>query len=223
MATSVQNAARIVRAGHTAYARKWSFLVLTLLVFGVTVYSLAKLDLLPDTTAAPAVSLASSPMLASSTSAVPARLPEAPVKIEIPSISLSARVENPASTQVSILDAALLSGAVRYPTSAQLNQDGNVVLFGHSSYLPIVNNPAYKTFDGIQKLKAGDTITVYSADAAYTYSVASVAKMSADSADGIPLEVTGRQLTLATCNSFGKKSDRFVVTADFVESHLLSS
>jgi sortase (surface protein transpeptidase) len=26
-------------------------------------------------------------------------------------------------------------------------------------------------------------------------------------------------LTLATCDSFGTKSDRFIATADFVESH----
>jgi sortase (surface protein transpeptidase) len=30
-------------------------------------------------------------------------------------------------------------------------------------------------------------------------------------------------LTLVTCNSFGAKEDRFVVVADFVESHSLGA
>ena len=97
------------------------------------------------------------------------------------------------------------------------------MIFGHSSYLPIVNNKAYKTFDGIQKLSAGDRITVYSSGAAYTYAVRTVEKKSAAADDGIPLTVAGKVLTLATCDSFGEKSDRFVVTADFVESHAISS
>lgn len=219
MATAVQGAARIIRVGKETYSRKWSFLVLSLLVFAVSVYSLARLDLLPDPIKAPAVTLASTPVLASSTPIAQVAVTEEPIKIEIPSIALSATIANPISTTISILDEALLKGAVRYPTSAKLNQDGNVVLFGHSSYLPIVNNLAYKTFDGIQKLKVGDTITVYSSDTAYVYAVESVAKMNADSGDGIPLQVQGRKLTLATCNSFATKSDRFVVTAHFVESH----
>ena len=88
--------------------------------------------------------------------------------------------------------------------------------------LPLVNNQAYKTFNGIQKFVAGDVVTVYSSGTAYTYLVRSVAKESVNDNKGIPLEVSGRVLTLVTCNSFGAKEDRFVVTADFVESHLIS-
>jgi LPXTG-site transpeptidase (sortase) family protein len=120
------------------------------------------------------------------------------------------------------LDGDLLTGAVHYPTSAELGEDGNVVLFGHSSYLPIVKNQAYKTFDGIQKLAVGDLVTVYSSTTAYTYAVRTVAKESANDAI-IPLTVDGRVLTLSTCNSFGEKTDRFVVTADFVGSEAISS
>ena len=112
---------------------------------------------------------------------------------------------------------------MRYPTSARLGETGNVVIFGHSSYLPVVGNQAYKAFNGIQKLVAGDTITVYSSGTAYTYQVRDVAKESAASDAGIDLAVTGRVLTLATCDSFGAKSDRFIVTADFVESHSVST
>jgi LPXTG-site transpeptidase (sortase) family protein len=97
-----------------------------------------------------------------------------------------------------------------------------MVLFGHSSYLPVVHNLAYKTFDGIQNLTAGKVVTVYSADTAYTYRVRTVTKESATTA-GIPLQVSGRVLTLSTCDSFGEKTDRFVVVADFVDSYSISN
>ncbi len=86
-----------------------------------------------------------------------------------------------------------------------------------------MHNQAYKTFDGIQNLKQGDVITVYSSDTAYTYSVRTVEKMSAASNEGIALNVAGKVLTLSTCNSFATKDDRFVVTADFVESHSITA
>ncbi len=216
----VECAARLIRVGRRAYERKWTFLGVSVFVFFLSVLALAALDLLPDppaaTPAAPQVvvdAVANMP--------VPAVVVEEPVKIEIPAISLASTIANPATTDIETLDKLLLKGAVRYPTSAELGETGNIVLFGHSSYLPIVGNQAYKTFDGIQKLVAGDDILLYSADAVHTYRVRSVSKESAEGDAGIPLSVTGKVLTLVTCNSFATKSDRFVVTADFVESHSL--
>lgn len=175
---------------------------------------LERFDLLPDTMLAPAA-----PAVARSVTISPA-VAELPMKIEIVKINLYTAISNPITTDVSVLDKELLSGAVRYPTSAKLGETGNVVIFGHSSYLPIVRNQAYKAFNDIQKLTAGDAVTVYSSDNAYTYRVRSVAKESTN--DTIPLTVTNRVLTLSTCDSFGTATDRFVVVADFVESHAIS-
>jgi LPXTG-site transpeptidase (sortase) family protein len=146
-----------------------------------------------------------------------------PIKVVAKKIGLSATIANPATTNVEALDQYLLSGADRYPTSATLDQNGTVVLFGHSSYLPIVNNKAYKTFNGIQNLKQGDEITVYSANHTYVYAVQTVEKESATSGYGIPLTTSGHTLVLATCDSFATKSDRFVVTATLVGSSALGS
>lgn len=212
--------ARLLGAGARAYARKWSFLGVFAVAFLGSVLALAKLDLLPQT---PPVVAASQSVLASEREPEPVMAVELPTEIDIPAIGLAATIANPTTTEIEVLDRNLLKGAVRYPTSAKLGETGNVVLFGHSSYLPIVGNPAYKTFNGIQKLVAGDTITVYAPDAAYTYRVRTVAKENAASGAGIALATTGRVLTLSTCNSFGTKTDRFVVTADFVESHSLST
>lgn len=216
---------RLIRAGKRAYARKWSFFGTFLLAFFTSVSLLGQLDLLPEpssTSATSSLVLADTRSTVSADASTPAAVSELPIKIEIPAINLSASIVNPTTTDISILDQNLLTGAVRYPTSAKLGEEGNVVLFGHSSYLPVVRNQAYKTFNGIQKLVAGDVVTVYSSGTAYTYRVRSFTKESTNDA-GIPLSVTGRVLTLSTCDSFGAKTDRFVVVADFVESHSIST
>ena len=206
----VRFAARLIRAGQRISVKKGSFLGVFALVFVGSVFTLAAFNLLPSP-ADGQVRLVHLDKSDLSTA-------ELPLKIEIPEIGVLATIVNPANTGIEELDQELLKGAVRYPTSARLGEDGNVVLFGHSSYLPIVGNPAYKTFNGIQKLTPGNTIQVYSSLSVYTYRVRSMTKESADTA-AIPLSITGKVLTLSTCNSFAEKSDRFVVVADFVESH----
>lgn len=217
---------RLIRAGKEAYEKKWSFFGVFIFAFFGSVVVLAQLDLLPDTTpaTAEASAIVAAPKavlgVSKSESTVAIGLP---IRIEIPAINLAATIENPTVTTVAVLDGGLLRGAVRYPTSAKLGEVGNVVIFGHSSYLPVVGNPAYKTFNGIQKLSAGDVVTVYSSSTAYTYRVRSMVKEKANDNTAIPLEISGRTLTLVTCNSFGAKEDRFVVTADFVESHSIAT
>lgn len=149
--------------------------------------------------------------------------PEAPVRIVAKDIGLDITVVNPASSDITVLDEALKSGAVHYPTSAPLGVNGTVLLFGHSSYLPVVYHQYYKTFDGIQNLKTGQIVSVYSGTTEYRYAVTGV--RVADSADEdnnrIPLLSDNKYLTLVTCDSFAAKSNRFVVTANYVGAYAL--
>ena len=208
---------RFIRVGRRVYTRKWSFLWLFAVAFLGSVSVLAQADLLPE---APLIVVEK---INTPAPAVAVTVSELPTKIEISHINLSANIMNPTTTNIAALDTELLKGAVRYPTSAKLGEMGNVVLFAHSSYIPVVGNQAYKAFNNIQKLAVGDIVTVYSVGTAYTYSVRSVVKEVVDNNAGIPLSVTGKVLTLVTCNSFtDTKQDRFVLTADFVESHLIS-
>ena len=156
---AVMQTVKVLRALGRAWSRKWSFLAVFLGTFFVSFSVLAAFDLVPEApakvaedTTVPASALSASAMLAA---------PENAVRVEIPAIDLNVSIENPESTSVAILDDALTRGAVRYPTSAKLGEEGNVILFGHSSYLPIVNNSAFKAFNDIQKLKEGDRI-IYS-------------------------------------------------------------
>ena len=201
-------------AAAKTWNRKWSFLGLFLFMFFATTGVLGALDLLPETAE---VARTDSASLSASASLALERT-EKPTVIEIPRLDLKVSVANPTSTDVPTLDRALLDGVVRYPTSAELGEQGNVIIFGHSSYLPVVRNAAFKAFNGIEKLRAGDRILVTGSDRTFVYEVETVRQADADE-DAIPLTVSGSKLTLATCDSFGTKSDRFIVTANLVESY----
>jgi LPXTG-site transpeptidase (sortase) family protein len=140
-----------------------------------------------------------------------------PLKIIIDRLDKKIAVHNPESRDVAILDAALLKGVVRHPDSADLVSEGNIFILGHSSYLPNVLNKNFQAFNGIQDLVWGDTIKLQSADAEYVYRVQKVYKAKA--ADVVVPFTPGKaMLTLATCNSFGSKDDRFVVEAALIET-----
>ena len=217
---AINQTVKFIRAFGRAYDNKWSFLAAFLAVFFVSFSTLAALDIVPEPVekVAEEVSVPQGTLAASAIMAAP----ENAVRVEIPTVGINVTIKNPASTDVAVLDEALLTGAVRYPTSAKLGQEGNTILFGHSSYLPLVNNKSFKAFNEIQNLEEGEKITVYGETMAYVYAVTDVAQADADEA-AIPLTKTGHTLTLATCDSFGKKTSRFIVTAELVESYPIAS
>ncbi len=143
---------------------------------------------------------------------------ELPIRIVAKAIGLDKTIANPISTDVETLDAALLDGTVRYPTSARLGEQGTMLIFGHSSYLPIVHNQMYRAFNRINELKVGDSITVTGGGTDYIYSVTKV-RLTDASEEIIDLSKTnGTHLTLSTCDTLSKKSARWVVEADLVGS-----
>jgi LPXTG-site transpeptidase (sortase) family protein len=139
-----------------------------------------------------------------------------PDRLVIPALGKDLPVSNPQTTNIEALDEALKSSVVRYPTSGLLGEDGtNTLIFGHSSYLPVVRNKLYKAFNEIQDLKVGDKIEAVAEGTVYEYKVVRVYRASALD-DSIALTVGKHRITLLTCNSFGEKSDRWVVEAEFV-------
>ncbi len=196
------------------YARKWTFVaVFTLIFFG----ALSALSLLGLSPAVFRASLVPDVVLTPSGTGEPviAEKGELPIGIEIPSIGVKANVSNPRSTDIAVLDQELLAGAVRYPGTGIPGERGNVLLFGHSSQLPIVHNQAFKAFNDIQNLKEGEPIYVVGPTKVYVYAVEKVEEANTNT-DAISLDVNGSRLTLATCNNFGTKEDRFIVTAKLV-------
>lgn len=135
-----------------------------------------------------------------------------PSRIVIPSVGIDSVIIQPKSPTISILDSALEQGAVYYPGSGFIEK-GTMFIFGHNSGLPVVVNQAYKTFTNLEKSKIGDEIHIYDRNGKkYTYEVERVYQANAETAF-IDLSRSGRRLTISTCNSFGAKSDRWVVDA----------
>lgn len=193
-----------------------TFILTFAVLLGITVGFLSLVDALPDNGQQ---TLQSSTTPEQST-LLPAGQGEETMRIVIKDIGIDDSVSNPTSTDNDVLDAALLKGAVHYPSTALLGEAGTVLLFGHSSYLPIVHNQNYKAFDGIQNLKPGQIISLYSTTTEYRYAVVGVRTANATE-DIVELPQEGQHLTLITCDSFGTKSDRYVVTADLQGSYAL--
>lgn len=138
-----------------------------------------------------------------------------PISITFDRLEKTITVSNPTSREVADLDEALLAGAVRHPDSADFSEPGNIFILAHSSYLPNVMNKNFQAFNGIQTLTWGDKVRVSSADTEYVYRVEKVYKAKAEEVF-VPETPGEAKLTLATCNSFGSKDDRFIVEATLI-------
>jgi LPXTG-site transpeptidase (sortase) family protein len=196
--------------------RFFSFAATFVVLFGLTYVFLAMVDALPEPRGTTNTEVVDEPI------DTPVGVAEQPVRIEARDVGLDSKIITPASLDVDVLNAAVDRAAVHYPSSGLLGQNGTVLLMGHSSHLPIVHNQAFKTFNGIEKLKEGQVISVYSGTTEYRYTVKEVrfAKAVAHTdGDVIELRTDGKYLTLVTCDNFGVKSDRWIVTADFAGAY----
>lgn len=139
-----------------------------------------------------------------------------PSRIQIPAIELDLPVQNTQSRDMETLDVALKDGPVRHMDSALLGEEGNVLVFGHSSHIPVVRNPMYKAFNRVPELSAGDAIRISGEGKEFLYSVISVKQVDAEEAI-IDLSKNGvKRLTIVTCDTLTGKSARFVLEAELV-------
>lgn len=138
---------------------------------------------------------------------------ELPLSIKVSKVGIDSQIYNPESTDIKTLDDLLLKGVVHYPGSGLLGGNGNVFLFAHSTGIRIVNNQAFKSFNGLKNLKEGDSISVFSDKNEYIYKVSSVKLEGADKAL-VTFDTSDKKLTLSTCNTFGAKTERYVVEAE---------
>lgn len=135
-----------------------------------------------------------------------------PTRIVIEKIGVNAPVNNPKSASIPVLDRSLKEGAVRYPGSGGLEGGRQMFLFGHSSRLPVVSNEAYRSFNGLDKLRVGDSIQITGTSSTQNFIVSSVKVVDKDEALISFADNTGG-LTLSTCSTFGAKENRVVVEA----------
>lgn len=203
--------------------RPFLFLVVFLVIFFALSVLLYAIDFVPEPQSSSTDSLAAGGGAQIAHTSGNQAQGEEPVRVVIPKANIDTAVQNPLSTSIPILDNALLKGAVRYPDSGLLGENSGMLLFGHQSKLPVVHNQAFKAFNDLQALATGDEIIVFSETAKYRYRVASVKHVNVDGPDAlVDLGDGTKTLTLVTCDSFGQKTDRYEVKADFVAKEPLS-
>lgn len=183
-------------------------------VFVVSFFVLYSLNFVPDEIKDQNITTEPAGVVATTT--INKKQYELPIKITIEKIGVNSIVQNPTTTNVYALDDLLLHGAVRYPGSG-LPGEGNMFMFAHSTGIKIVKNQAFKAFNNLKNLVAGDKILVYSENHVFTYKVNNV-KLAKSSDVLVDFSVKKNMLTLSTCNTFGQKEERYVVEADYVGS-----
>ncbi len=139
---------------------------------------------------------------------------ELPLSIEIPDNGIYSVIQSPNTTDVKILDNALSKGAVYYPGSGTPGYD-NTLIFGHSTGFKVVMNKAYQVFNNIKSVKPGTLIYIKTQSQVHVYKTREVKRVSKYTS-WIQFKSDNPILTLATCDSFGRASDRWVLTADYV-------
>jgi len=206
------------RVGRNATHAPRAFSLVFALVFSVLFTGLASAGLVPQPIGSAMQAFLGNTSSVAVAAELPREVPTDPERIIVDAIGVDVVIENPGSTNVSVLDVALQSGAVRYPGSARLGEDGNIFLFGHSTGLRVVRNEAYKAFNGLKKLEAGDVIRLQAGTMEYHYEVEQIRLVDANEA-WVDLSVAKgvRHLTLSTCNTFGEVQERYVVDARFVK------
>lgn len=144
--------------------------------------------------------------------------PVKPERIIVSSIDLDLPIQNPSTRDIEALDEVLKKGPARYVDSALLGAKGNVLIFAHTSHLPVVHNQMYKAFNRLPELESGDTVTITGGGKKYLYSVTKVRRADAEE-ELIDLSPTGNRLTLVTCDTLTSKSSRWVIEAELMGTY----
>lgn len=134
--------------------------------------------------------------------------------IIIPKINANAKViRNVNPYNASEYQKALTKGVAHASGSATPNQNGNVFIFAHSATNWYQANQYNAVFYLLNKLEAGDNITLYFENIPYNYSVDEIKFIKPSEVDYLSNQLNTNQLTLMTCWPPGTTLKRLVVIA----------
>jgi LPXTG-site transpeptidase (sortase) family protein len=130
----------------------------------------------------------------------------------IPSLNISAPIVFSKSKKEADLQKDLEKGVVLYPGSVNPEENGTMVIIGHSSSYPWYKGSYGSIFSLIEKLKAGDKITIIYNNKNYEYIVKNQIKVASQSVQ--LLQMQNSDLVLMSCWPVGTNSIRIAVSAD---------
>lgn len=127
--------------------------------------------------------------------------------ISIPSIKI-------ANAKVSTVDTDLTKHLVNFQGTSIPAQNGNAVIFGHSTLPQLFNEKDYKTiFANVYKLKNEDIIYAEVNGVTYTYKVFKIIVVDSNDSSALAQNYNDSYLTLVTCTPPGTIWKRLVVKA----------
>lgn len=148
--------------------------------------------------------------------------PQAAPEVTIPTIQVKAPVIFEPSYEEKQVQLALRRGVVKFATTADPGQSGNVVLFGHSSGQPWAPGDYKFVFTNLDKLRAGDKIYLDYKGQRYIYQM-TTSQVVLPEEVGVLNPTNKPTLTLITCTPVGTSQKRLVVTAEQISPKPLAS
>jgi sortase A len=140
--------------------------------------------------------------------------PSAGPQILIPTIGVKAPIIFEQSTAEWAVQLALRRGVNHYGNTVNPGQIGNTVIFGHSSGAVWAPGDYKFVFTLLDKVKAGDQITIDYEGTRYTYVVTGTEIIVPTNLSVLNQNTNKPTLTLITCTPVGTSKYRFVVHAD---------
>ncbi|MEK7120439.1 MAG: sortase [Patescibacteria group bacterium] len=132
--------------------------------------------------------------------------------LKIPSLNISAPIVFSKSKKEVDLQKDLEKGVALYPGSVSPGENGTMVIIGHSSSYPWYKGNYGSIFSLLEKLKAGDKITIIYNNKNYEYIVKDQIKAASQSIQF--LQMQNSDLVLMSCWPVGTNSIRIAVSAD---------
>lgn len=111
---------------------------------------------------------------------------------------------------------ALRFGVIHYPGTARPGQQGNVVITGHSSYLPWDPGRFKDVFAVLHDVRESDKILLYYNQQQYIYEVTSIKKVWPSELEVLKPSIENK-LTLITCTPVGTNLKRLIVEAKLIK------
>ncbi|UFX83279.1 sortase [Candidatus Absconditicoccus praedator] len=144
-------------------------------------------------------------------------------RIIIPSIGVDAPIVdvdyvNPQKMAEANFEEELYDGVVKYPFTPSPEDDGNMFVFGHTSYYRWRDNDYGEVFARIPRLDDGDKIKVLWGGNLYKYEVVTKAiRRPAEVGDFYEEHRDGNYITLMGCYPIGSNAQRILVMAKQLE------
>ena len=139
-------------------------------------------------------------------------------QLKISSYTLSIPAIKIENALVSTIDNDLAKHLVNYEGTAIPPQNGNAVIFGHSTLPQLFDQKNYKTiFATLYKLNIGDSVYAIVNTVSYRYKIQSITVVNPDNTSVFFQDSDDSYITLITCTPPGTTWKRLIVKAKLVK------